>query len=161
VLVVISRVGLPEPVADLLLPKHRQQDNVRSVFPGVVARDYQKKESLYNQYLEQVRRQEQLGWKVEKGWLEKPVEGNSAAFQVRVVEADGAPVQFAQVSGVFQRASDSRKDASFDMQEVEPGLYRTVLSLAEPGTWYLVLTVRRGEQLHELHASTSVAARAR
>jgi nitrogen fixation protein FixH len=161
VLVTISRQGLPQPIADILLPRSYHDEQVRSVFPGTVANDFQKKESLYNQYLEQVRRQEQLGWKVEKGWLEKPVEGNSAAFQVRVVEADGAPVQFAQVSGVFQRASDSRKDASFDMQEVEPGLYRTVLSLAEPGTWYLVLTVRRGEQLHELHASTSVAARAR
>jgi hypothetical protein len=45
------------------------------------------------------------------------------------------------------------------MREIEPGLYRVVLSLPEPGMWYLVLKVKRGEQLHELHASTSVAAR--
>jgi nitrogen fixation protein FixH len=161
VLVTISRQGLPQPVADILLPRSYQDERVRSVFPGTVANDFQKKESLYNQYLEQVRRQEQLGWQVDKGWLEKPVEGSPAAFQVRVLEADGAPVQFAQVSGVFQRASDSREDESFDMHEVEPGLYRTVLSLSEPGTWYLVLKVKRGEQLHELHASTSVAAQIR
>ncbi len=161
VLVTISRQGLPQPIANILMPRSYQDERVRSVFPGTVANDFQKKESLYNEYLERIRRQEQLGWKVDKGWLGKPVAGNPATFQVRVLEADGVPVRFAQVNGVFQRASDSRKDASFDMEEVEPGLYRAVLSLPEPGTWYLVLTVRRGDQLHELHASTSVAALAR
>jgi len=156
-LVVISRQGLPEPVAELLLPRHSQQDNVRSVFPGVVARDYQKKESLYNQYLEQVKRQEQRGWQLSKGWLQQPVAGQTAVFQVRVTERDGAAVEFAQVSGVFQRPSDSRLDQPFEMQETEPGLYRAQIALPEPGLWQLVLEVRRGEQLHELHASTSVA----
>jgi nitrogen fixation protein FixH len=160
-LVTVSKRGLPQPVADMLLPKSYQEERVRSVFPGTVANDFQKKESLYNQYLEQIRRQQQLGWRVDKGWLEKPVEGNPAAFQVRVLEADGAPVQFAQVRGVFQRASDSRDDTAFDMKEVEPGLYRVVLELPAPGMWYLVLKVRRGEQLHELHASTSVTAQVR
>lgn len=161
VLVTVSRQGLPQPVADFLLPRSYQDERIHSLFPGTVANDFQKKESQYNQYLEQVRRQEQLGWKVDKGWLETPVAGSPAAFQVRVLEADAAPVQFAQINGVFQRASDDRADVSFDMREIEPGLYRSVLSLPEPGTWYLVLKVRRGAQLHELHASTSVAERAR
>ena len=157
VLVVISREGLPEPVADWLLPRHGEQDNVRSVFPGVVARDYQEKEGLYNQYLEQVERQQQRGWQVNKGWLEQPEAGRSSVFQVRVSERDGAPVEYAQVSGVFQRPSDSRLDQAFAMQEIEPGLYRAAIGLPRPGLWTLVLQVRRGEQLHELHASTSVA----
>ena len=157
VLVVISREGLPEPLAAWLLPKHRQQDNVRSVFPGVVARDYQKKESLYNQYLKQVKRQRQRGWQVSKGWLEQPAAGRLSVFQVQVSERDGAPVEYAQVSGVFQRPSDSRLDQTFSMQEIEPGLYRAEIGLPQPGLWTLILQVRRGEQLHELHASTSVA----
>lgn len=157
VLVVISREGLPEPLAAWLLPKHRQQDNVRSVFPGVVARDYQKKESLYNQYLEQVKRQQQRGWQVSKGWLEQPAAGRLSVFQVQVSERNGAPVEYAQVSGVFQRPSDSRLDQTFSMQEIEPGLYRAEIGLPQPGLWTLILQVRRGEQLHELRASTSVA----
>ena len=157
VLVVISRQGLPEPVADSLLPKADRQERVHSVFPGTVANDFQKKEALYNQYLEQVKRQEQRGWQVHKGWLQPPVAGETATFQVQVEEADGAPVRFAAVSGVFQRPSDSREDRPFDMQEIEPGVYRAALSLPEPGLWRLVLKVRRGEQLHELHATTSVA----
>ncbi|GMQ88855.1 MAG: hypothetical protein BMS9Abin09_0295 [Gammaproteobacteria bacterium] len=157
VLVVISSRGLPAPVADLLLPKSTTNQQVRSVFPGTVAHDYQKKEGLYNEYLEQVKRQEQRGWQVNKGWLVAPVAGQQAAFQVQVSEADGTPLQFAQVSGIFQRPSDSRQDHNFTMQEIEPGLYRVILTLSEPGMWNLVLTVKRGAQLHELHASTSVA----
>ena len=157
VLVVVSKQGLPEPVAELLLPKSARQQAVRSAFPGTVAKDFQKKESLYNEYLEQVRRQEQRGWQVNKGWLQDPVAGRATPFQLRISEADGAPVQYAQVSGIFQRPSDSREDRSFAMQEIEPGLYRVVLVLPDPGRWDLVLKIRRGEQLHELHASTSVA----
>lgn len=156
VLVVISQQGLPEPLAERLLPRSDQQESVRSVFPGVVARDYQKKETLYNQYLEQVERQAQRGWQVQKGWLDTPVSGRSSVFQARVLERDGAPVRFAEVTGDFQRPSDSRLDQPFVMQEIEPGLYRTAIVLPEPGLWNLVLQVRRGEQLHELHASTSV-----
>jgi len=158
VLVVISKQGLPEPVADLLLPKSSSRHPVKSAFPGVVGRDYQKKESLYNQYLEQVRRQEQRGWQVSKGWLQIPQAGRPGRFRVQVLERDGTPVRFAEVSGVFQRPSDSRLDHPFAMQEVGPGVYQAELTLPEPGTWTLILQIRKGAQLHELHARTSVEA---
>jgi nitrogen fixation protein FixH len=156
-LVVVSKQGLPEPLAERLMPRRDAQDRVQSAFPGVVARDYQKKESLYNEYLEQVERQAQRGWQLSKGWVETPVAGQPGQFQVRILERDGAPVQFSEVKGVFQRPSDSRLDQAFDMQEIEPGLYRAEIALPAPGLWRLVLQVRRGEQLHEVHASTSVA----
>ena len=152
--VVVSRQGLPKPLAEYLLPKQSQ-----SVFPGVVARDFQKKEAQYNAYLEQVRKQRQRGWRVSKGWLVAPRAGEPQDFQVRVEGADGAPVRFAEVGGVFQRPSDSRMDQAFELHEIEPGLYRGRLSLPAPGHWDLVLRIRRGEQLHEIHATTSVAAR--
>ena len=90
--------------------------------------------------------------------MSAPVAGVAVPFQVRVREADGEAVRFAEVGGVFQRPSDSRLDTGFRLEEVEPGLYRADLSLPEPGVWTLVLQIRRGEQLHELHATTSIAA---
>jgi nitrogen fixation protein FixH len=158
VLVVVSRQGLPEPVAELMLPKAGRQNNVRSVFPGTVANDFQKKESLYNEYLEQVQRQEQRGWQIRKGWVQQARAGIPATFQVQVLEADGAPVQFAQVGGVFQRPSDSRLDQHFTLRETEPGVYRAEIMLKNPGVWNLMLRIHRGEQLHEVRASTSVLA---
>ncbi len=157
VLVVISKQGLPRSVADRLLPKQDQPENVSSAFPGVVARDFQKKEAMYNAYLEQVKRQQERGWQVSKGWLDAPRVGRPETFQVRVAERDDAPVTFATVSGSFQRASDSRLDQSFQLAEVEPGLYRGQVVLPEPGMWRLVLQIRRGDQLHEIHANTSVS----
>lgn len=157
VLVVVSKQGLPQVIADRLLPKPDQPENVRSVFPGVVAHDFQKKESQYNAYLEQVKRQQERGWQVNKGWLGSPRAGRSETFQVQVTERDGSPVSFATVEGSFQRPSDSRLDQSFQLTEVEPGLYRGQLVLPDPGVWQLVLHIRRGEQLHEIHADTSVS----
>lgn len=156
VLVTVSKQGLPPPVAEALLPKTDRSEAVKSVFPGTVARDFQKRESLYNDYLEQVKRQDALGWQVDKGWLGRPVAGEPASFQVRVLESDGAPVRFAEIAGAFLRPSDSSKDTVFTMQEVGPGLYRAALTLPEPGVWDLLLSVKRGEQLHELRASTSI-----
>jgi nitrogen fixation protein FixH len=75
---------------------------------------------------------------------------------VKITERDGAPVAFATVGGSFQRPSDSRLDQSFQLTEVEPGLYRGQVLLPEPGMWRLILQIRRGDQLHEIHADTSV-----
>ncbi|VAW77310.1 hypothetical protein MNBD_GAMMA15-267 [hydrothermal vent metagenome] len=156
VLVVISKQGLPRPIADSFLPKQNQPQKISSAFPGVVARNFQKKEALYNDYLKQVERQKQRGWQVRKGWLKAPYAGRPEVFQVRVSERDDAPVAFASVSGSFQRASDSRLDQPFQLDEVEPGLYRAQVVLPEPGSWRLILKIRRGDQLHEVHAETSV-----
>ena len=156
VLVVISKQGLPPVIAERILPKQKQPENISSAFPGVISRDFQKKEALYNAYLEQVKRQQERGWQVSKGWLDAPRAGRLETFQVRVVERDGAPVEFASIGGTFQRPSDSRLDQTFSLTEVEPGLYRGQLVLPEPGVWRLVLKIKRGEQLHEVHADTSV-----
>ena len=44
------------------------------------------------------------------------------------------------------------------MSEVAPGEYRAELEMPLHGLWQLVLQVRRGEDLHEVRADTSVAA---
>ncbi len=158
VLVVISKQGLPGPVADWLMPKQNRPENVNSVFPGVVAHDFQKKEALYNAYLKQVKHQHKRGWQVSKGWLGSPQAGRPETFQVRVIDREGVPIDFARVSGTFQRPSDSRLDQAFQLKEVEPGLYRGQVTLPGPGAWRLILQIRRGEELHEIHADTSIKA---
>ena len=125
-------------------------------FPGTVSRDYQKKEALYNDYLEQVDRQERRGWQVKKGWLSVPVAGQKAAFQVTVSARDGSPVIGAKVYGEFLRPSDKSLDQTFVLEEKDSGLYRAGISLPVPGIWRLTLRIERGEDLHEIQATTSV-----
>lgn len=140
-----------------LLPKPRGAEVVDSRFPGTVSHDYQEKEALYNAYLRQVEIQEARGWQVRKGWLYPPVAGEPATFVVAVTDRDGAPVSGAEVSGSFLRTSNSRDDFGFSMNEVVPGEYRASLQMPLQGLWQLVLQIRRGEDLHEIRAETSVA----
>ena len=90
--VFVSKDGLPQSIAHWLLPDADKETKIRSAFPGTVHRDFQKKEALYNAYLDQVKRQKKLGWKIKKGWLGRPVVDHEAVFQVAVTDRQGEPV---------------------------------------------------------------------
>lgn len=156
VLVVVATRGLPKPVADWLLPKTATQHEVSSAFPGVVEHDYQKKESQYNAYLQQVEDQNRRGWVVHKGWLGPVRAGRPGVFQVTVADRNGAPVTAAEIEGGFLRPSDTRLDHRFALAETAPGQYQVELTLPVPGVWDLVLEIRHGDDLHRMQATTSI-----
>jgi nitrogen fixation protein FixH len=139
-----------------LLPEPQGSEVVDSRFPGTVSHDYQEKEALYNAYLRQVEQQRARGWQVRKGWQYAPVTGQPATFVVAVADRDDRPVTGAEVAGRFLRTSNSRDDFDFAMAEVAPGEYRVTLEMPLQGLWNLVLQVRRGNDLHEVRATTSV-----
>lgn len=141
-----------------LLPPPKGARVVDSRFPGTVSHDYQEKEALYNDYLRQVEVQEARGWQVRKGWLHSPVAGQPATFVVAVTDRAGAAVSGATVAGRFLRTSSSRDDFEFNMSEAAPGEYRAPLTMPLHGLWRLVLQIRRGEDLHEIRADTTVGA---
>ena len=159
VFVTVAERGLSPSVARWLLPQPRAEGPVTSVFPGVVARDFHKKEALYNHYLQQVERQRQRGWQVQKGWLTEPVAGQEATFRVTVQTRDSQPLHGATVTGQFLRPSASALDMALHLTELAPGVYETTLRLPVPGTWNLVLQIRQGQELHEISASTQIGAR--
>jgi nitrogen fixation protein FixH len=141
-----------------MLPEPRGSEVVDSRFPGTVSHDYQEKEALYNAYLRQVEAQRARGWQVRKGWQSKPTAGQPATFIVAVTTREGAPVSGADIDGSFLRTSNSRDDFDFVMDEVAPGEYRAQLTMPLQGLWQLVLQIRRGDDLHEVRADTSVLA---
>lgn len=153
---VVSRDGLPVAL-NAWLPPPATGGAVQSAFPGVIPRDFQKKESLYNQYLQQVAVQQARGWQVRKGWLAAPAANAPAVFQVALTDRDGRKLAGAVIRGSFLRPSDSSKDQAFVMREVGPGLYQATLALPEPGAWELLLEVRHGKELHEVRGWTAVA----
>ncbi len=156
VFIAVAEHGVPPWVRDWLLPESLSKRDTTSIFPGVISHDFQKKESLYNQYLQQVERQRLRGWQIHKGWIGEAVAGAPARFRVAVQTREGEPVAGAQVAGRFLRPSTSRLDVDFDLKEATPGVYEAELTLPVPGHWNLVLQVRQGEELHELRASTEI-----
>ena len=156
VFIAVAEHGLSPTLFRWLLPEARNQREVSSVFPGVIAHDFHKKESLYNQYLQQVERQRQRGWQVRKGWLAEPVAGEPAVFRVEARTRTGEPLAGATVTGRFLRPSGSVLDVAFALTEQQPGVYETTLTLPAAGAWNLVLQVRQGDKLHEIRANTQV-----
>lgn len=150
--------GVGSDVANWLFPKPRSEHRVESHFPGTVSKDYQKAQSEYNAYLEQLETQKQRGWQIRKGFVETPHVGEEQVFQVELRDKQGKLLSGAEISGRFMRPSNSKLDVDFDMNEVKPGLYQTHLSLAYPGNWDLDMHIRRGEEKHLLQGSTYVEA---
>jgi nitrogen fixation protein FixH len=152
--ILVAERGLPSPLISCLFPGLSAK--VTSVFPGVISHDFQQKETLYNDYLLQLRRQQERGWRVQKGWLQRPVMGRPTVFRVVARTREGEPLHEGEVTGQFLRPSNSRLDVAFSMQELEPGTYEASVSLPAAGTWDLVLQLRQGQELHEIRATTEV-----
>jgi nitrogen fixation protein FixH len=158
VFIVVAERGLTPSLERWVLPEARSQREVSSVFPGVVSHDFQKKEALYNQYLQQVELQRQRGWQIQKGWLSEPAANEPAVFRVVARTRQGEPLAGATVTGQFLRPSSSKLDVAFELVEREPGVYEAELKLPAAGSWNLVLQVRKGDELHEVRAGTTVGA---
>ena len=160
VFILLAERGLPSHMSQLVLPDARTDSELSFVFPGMVAGNFREKETRFHDYRRQLEKQQARGWQVRKGWLGgRPVSGEPAVFKVAAATRDGEPLENAEVTGHFLRPSDSRLDTVFEMREVEPGQYEATLQLPVPGSWNLVLRLRRGDDLHEIRAATSVAER--
>jgi len=158
VFIAIAEQGLPAPLSGLL-PQAQDQRTITSFFPGVVAHDFHKKESLYNEYLQQIERQRARGWQVQKGWLGAPVANEPALFRVAVQTREATPVTGANVTGQFLRPSTTALDVDFALTETAPGIYEAQMVLPAAGRWNLALRIRKGEEIHEIRANTKVSAR--
>lgn len=156
VFVAVAERGLTPSLRDWLLPESKSGHEVTTVFPGVVSHDFHKKEALYNQYLQQVERQRQRGWQIQKGWLSDPVANELIVFRAVARTREGEPITGATVTGQFLRPSSTKQDIAFALTETDPGVYESKLLLPLAGDWNLVLQIRKGEDLHEIRAVTRV-----
>jgi nitrogen fixation protein FixH len=153
----LANHGMPSGLVGRILPEPRSgAEHVTSHFPGTVANDYFRKEPLFNEHLARMAEQDERGWEVRQGWLGTPRLGRETVFQVKVVDAQGMPLDGARVEGQFARPSDERQDHTIRFQSVEPGIYQAPVTLQMPGAWEVRLRVERGEDVHEQRGITSV-----
>ncbi len=156
IIISLADKGMSGEFAAKFLPPPRSNAKVVSYFPGNVSHDFQEKEALFNAHLEQLEKQKQLGWKIRKGWLGKPVAGQPMTFKLVVEGPDGEPVTGAEVGGTFLRPGNHRLDTEFSMRGDDEGAYLAELALPAPGRWEVVVVIRRGDDRYEFKASTSV-----
>jgi nitrogen fixation protein FixH len=137
-------------------PHHEPVKMVESTFPGTVSNDFHEQYTQYNSYIAQLETQKERGWKVLDGWVEKPIVGKPALFRIQVVDKGQKPVSGGLVHISFLRASDKNMDVAFDLPETAPGFYGMPLSLSAPGSWSIMISIRRGAELHEVQGATQV-----
>lgn len=87
----VAERGLTPSLWSWLMPTADNGRKVTSVFPGVISHDFHQKEALYNQYLQQVERQRQRGWQVQKGWLGRSQSMNRRCFEWPCAPAKANP----------------------------------------------------------------------
>lgn len=143
------RKFLPEPRRD-------SAQNVTSAFPGTVSNDYQKKYDLYNNYISQLKIQQERGWQVADGWLEKPQPNKVSMFRIHVTDKAGQAVTGGEVQVSFLRPSNKALDVTFELPEAAPGFYGQPVELPAPGVWDMVMTIKRGDEVHEVKGETWV-----
>lgn len=147
------RKFLPEPKTEGI------SKEVTSTFSGGVAHDFQKNVANYNRYVTQLKEQAALGWRIEEGWLESPIEGKATLFRLHVIDDEGMPVTGAQVKVDFLFTADKNKDMQVTLAEQEPGFYGQSLTMPDAGVWMLVINVVRGKDIFEAKGETKVDAK--
>ncbi len=155
-IITLAEQGLRGHWAQRLLPPPKSGRPVVSLEQGAVSHPFQEREEEYNAWLEQRRRQQARGWQVRRGWLGTPVAGRPTPFKLVVTDRAGRPVSGATVRGRFLRPSDAGADFDFTLPEIAPGTYQAALRVPAPGLWSVVITIRRGDDLHELRGRTRV-----
>ena len=156
IIITLSREGMSTTVLEKISPREEAGRQVTTAFPGTTADDFQEKYEQFNDYQDQLRLQEERGWQVKKGFLDTPYANELVPFQVQVLDKQGTPISSADIQARFLRPSDKRADFSFGLTEVEPGLYKTELTMPLAGRWYLVMKVVKDEQLHETRGWTQI-----
>ncbi|MDH5518178.1 MAG: FixH family protein [Gammaproteobacteria bacterium] len=154
-LVSLSTSGMSSEMLQWLLPKQKGAQYT-SQFPGVISHDYQEKEALYNEYLENLKRQKQRGWKIKQGWLVSPEQNKAAIFQIEARDKNGHIISGLDISLKFLRPSDFRHDKEFKMHEVLDGIYQQSVKFEFPGNWNVVIVMKKDNEVHEIRGDSFV-----
>lgn len=154
--IMFATQGMNTSVAKWLLPEPVSGGKISSHFPGTVSHDYHQKQNQYNDYVKRFESQKLLDWTITKGWLGEAVVNSPAIFRVEINDNKNKLVTGAKISGRFLRPADSKLDISFNMQEIEPGVYQQSVILTQQGNWDLILKINKDKDLHEVRAKTVV-----
>ena len=152
--------GLNTSLSKILLPKAASQDvsqNISSQFTGAVSNNNQDEEKQFDEYVLQLKKQRERGWRVGGGWDKSPIINESSIFSLTAKTKSGELITDATVTTEFRRASDMAFDKHYDLKEVSQGKYAVAVSLPLAGCWTMKILVKKGGDEHEIKGETEVS----
>ena len=124
--------------------------------PGIVAHDFRQKSGQFNEYLGRLKEQEQRGWQITGGWQNKPELDVEAPFEITVQDKSGQPIVDAKVDARLLSTTEPDQDQAIELEDVGSGVYKTDATLNRPGRWTIVVTVVKGDEVHEIKGNVDV-----
>ncbi len=149
----LSMHGLPNYLVSFLLPNAAEKQ-VNTAFPGVMPHD---KNKSYEPHLNQLAKQQALGWSVDTSSLKNLRAGQPNQINLRVVDKQGKAISGAQITLDLWRIADSRDDLRLRMVEASAGQYQAHWT-PQQGRWMSLLSIQRGEDSYSVKASLNIGA---
>lgn len=126
-----------------------------STFTGLETKSAYERGNSYNALIAEQEAQDRLGWTVEltadgrlsdqPGAPERPT-----VFALRMVDAQGAPIDGATVEAEIRRPTVAGHDTALRLMPVGPGTYRAETALPMAGQWDVQLLAKRGDDTYRL-----------
>ncbi len=152
VLLSISSHGLPDKLSGKFLPNPENQ-RLHTAFPGVVPHD---KNKLYEEHMQRIEDQRQLGWKVDVAGLDDLRSNTPSSVTVKVLDADGKPLTLDVAELIIWRMANSGDDRHVRLSATSVGEYGGQLELPNPGRWLVKVSLSRGEDAFQLNRTLFV-----
>ncbi|CAA7612961.1 FixH family protein [Magnetospirillum sp. SS-4] len=111
-----------------------------STFSGLSTEQAYEKGLAYNQTLDEVRRQEEMGWTVEAEI--DPAANHGVHVTVRYADHEGRPVDGLSVRAKLVRPTARGHDREVALAPVASGAYATLQELPLPGVWDMTVEAR-------------------
>jgi len=157
-LLVVSGQGVPQAVAKWMLPPAKKTSHAaHTAFSGVVPHGEEAAKSI-NQFLANTDKQDKLGWQVSVAGLEKIIQGRQASVAVTARGADGQPLRGAVTAMALLRPGMAQPAQILDLVEMEPGVYRSPITVAQSGLWLAAIRLQRTNERYEVQQQLDVSA---
>jgi len=141
ILLTISSHGLPDKLSGLFLPNPDSQ-RLHTAFPGVIPHD---QNNLYEQHMQRVEEQRNLGWKVDISGLNSLHSRVAGKITVNVQDAQAQLVKPEEVTLALWRMANSGDDRHVHLKPLAEGGFGGDVLVPDPGKWLIEVTVKRGQ----------------
>lgn len=118
--------------------------------PGLVVEDYYERGKNYDKTLERRAAESKLGWKAELEMPEKSIVGRKEIASVRVTDKKGEIISAEETTFFAYRPSDASADFSIPMKADSDGKFTCQAVFPMPGTWDIIVSIKRGENLLDI-----------